>query len=222
MHSIVATDVAKAKIYQKKDEFKFTIRYGNGDVHLSPAFQLIGTVHWGDGTVGTYNSFERPRHVYHIEQGSWSDPIQVSYYGEFKDARGTDQYRQPELFNANDNSNHATSLVILSIDTKLPKSFFENALDPSKIGNFMYLFQGNSAGTIPISDLESIPQNLFSECTYVDPSIAAGFYGCFINCKKITSSVPELWLQFPDVDGRRCFRNCTRAANYSSIPSNWR
>ena len=65
--------------------------------------------------------------------------------------------------------------------------------------------------------ITGIPSGLFSACPLVE-----SFYECFDSCKDVTGNVPELWNDYPNADGRDCFNDCTQAANYSSIPANWR
>ncbi len=36
------------------------------------------------------------------------------------------------------------------------------------------------------------------------------------------SAVPELWISHPNVTGKDCFSNCTKASNYASIPDDWK
>lgn len=65
--------------------------------------------------------------------------------------------------------------------------------------------------------LLEVPEHLFAnnlEIVTADQS--------FYECQKIVSAVPELWLR-PLITGfLQCYFNCTSAANYASIPSNWK
>lgn len=65
--------------------------------------------------------------------------------------------------------------------------------------------------------IESIPSSLFNNC----PNITS-FIQCFDGCSRITTNVPELWEQYPNAWGYLCYRGCSNAANYSSIPSAWK
>ena len=71
----------------------------------------------------------------------------------------------------------------------------------------------------------------FSMCsgiTTVAPDIFDGstnivnFELTFYDCINITSNVPILWTRYNVTSCYGCFLNCTKAANYSSIPSGWR
>lgn len=97
--------------------------------------------------------------------------------------------------------------------------------------------------------LTSIPDGLFDDCTaavyftmafynctnltYVPSGLfqystaALYFSACFASENwagmQITSAVPELWVTHPDaVTKNNCYYGCQSAANYSSIPSDWR
>ena len=66
-------------------------------------------------------------------------------------------------------------------------------------------------------ELETVPSDLFYNC-----QSATTFYQCFADDRAITSSVPELWISHPNADHYWCFYRCTNAANYASIPSDWK
>lgn len=67
------------------------------------------------------------------------------------------------------------------------------------------------------SYITTIPHDLFD-----NNPLANDFSWCFEDCSGITDDVPALWLDFPSADGYGCFSGCTRATNYSSIPSDWK
>lgn len=66
-------------------------------------------------------------------------------------------------------------------------------------------------------NLKYVPNNLFDKQT----NISVLSY-CFFICENITSSVPELWLKFPNASKINCFYGCTNASNYSDIPDEWK
>lgn len=65
--------------------------------------------------------------------------------------------------------------------------------------------------------LTSIPGGIFDSNPLVDMLL-----GAFSYCTKVTSSVPALWASFPSANGTECFKSCTKAANYASIPDGWK
>lgn len=64
--------------------------------------------------------------------------------------------------------------------------------------------------------LESVQSDLFDGL----PNII-DFTNAFLNCSHITSSVPELWVDYPNVYSDQCFEGCRNAANWTSIPRSW-
>lgn len=66
------------------------------------------------------------------------------------------------------------------------------------------------------TSLTSIPYTLFDNTNITNVS------SMFIGCRNITGPVPELWNnpQFTSYYG--CFRGCTKASNYASIPASWK
>ena len=132
------------------------------------------------------------------------------------------------------------SVQILTLDrcsylTSIPKKLFWNC--SGWIDEYSGLFYGcSSLAQIPqglfdraaaaisfdsvfrgCTSLTSIPSGLFDHCQNVET-----FEESFFACTGITGAVPELWLSHPNASGRACFRYCTNAANYASIPSGWR
>lgn len=105
----------------------------------------------------------------------------------------------------------------------------------TKLTNAMYLFQNTNITSIPTNLfinnplietfyfafsnclITSIPSTLFDSCQNVKT-----FTSTFRNCKSITSAVPTLWDRTNVEDSTGCFYGCTKATNYSSIPSEWR
>lgn len=67
------------------------------------------------------------------------------------------------------------------------------------------------------SRLAEIPAGLFNGCTG-----ANNFSQCFLNCSGVISSVPELWVDYPDSSHSLCYGNCSNAANYADIPADWK
>lgn len=65
--------------------------------------------------------------------------------------------------------------------------------------------------------LNTVPASLFIQISSI-----TDFRSCFYDCRNIISTVPELWLLFPNANGDDCYWNCTGAANYSDIPAAWR
>ena len=65
-------------------------------------------------------------------------------------------------------------------------------------------------------NLKTVPMNLFQNVT------GTYFNMCFDGDSQITSSVPELWKRTGVNNYTHCYRNCKKAANYSSIPSGWK
>lgn len=65
-------------------------------------------------------------------------------------------------------------------------------------------------------ELKSIPSDIFSH----NPNIET-FFETFSGCSSVESSVPTLWEDFQDADGRGCFLGCVKASNYEDIPPEW-
>jgi hypothetical protein len=88
---------------------------------------------------------------------------------------------------------------------------------PSNLFQYNTLVTNFSSCFYECTDLITIPSNLFQYNTLV-----TNFSSCFYNDSSITSSVPELWNRTNVTDYTRCYYNCSKAANYSSIPASWR
>lgn len=71
--------------------------------------------------------------------------------------------------------------------------------------------------TFAFTPIEGIPPQLFDSCKNM-----IEFYHTFEGCTSVKTNVPELWKQFPNATGYGCFRGCINAANYDSIPEDWR
>ncbi len=70
------------------------------------------------------------------------------------------------------------------------------------------------------SSILSVPENMFDG----SPNVL-DFHACFYRCSKITTNLPKLWTRtnFPDSSYYSyCFYGCTSAANYASIPADWK
>jgi len=69
------------------------------------------------------------------------------------------------------------------------------------------------------TSLTSLPSNMFKlDIPLAGSEFARAFYGC----TGITSDVPDLWNYYDSAYGALCFRNCTNASNYASIPAAWK
>lgn len=91
--------------------------------------------------------------------------------------------------------------------TSIPSGLFDkNTL----VTNFSYTF-------IRCYALTSIPANLFSKNSKV-----TNFSYTFYNCRSVTSNFPTIWTSHPNANGSKCFWNCSKAANYASIPAAWK
>jgi hypothetical protein len=89
----------------------------------------------------------------------------------------------------------------------IPSNLFQyNTL----VTDFYYCFRD-------CTSLTTVPSNLFDNNTLV-----TNFASCFSSCSSITSSVPVLWNRTNVTSYTYCYRNCTKAANYSSIPTGWK
>lgn len=117
--------------------------------------------------------------------------------------------------------------------TTIPEELFAGCIYASSFDN---CFNG-------CSSLTTIPGGLFAGCTYVEY-----FSSCFSNCTGITTIsegifegctrvidlsfcfdkssklryAPPFWKDYPRVDSRECFRECTSASNYNEIPDSWK
>lgn len=91
--------------------------------------------------------------------------------------------------------------------TSIPKDLFKYN---TSVIYFNYCFEN-------CTSLTTIPTDLFKYNTN-----AIGFNNCFYNCSNVTSAVPELWVSHPNANHTKCFYKCTKASNYSSIPSKWK
>lgn len=93
-----------------------------------------------------------------------------------------------------------------SIETILESIFLYN----TELTNVAYCFYG-------CSKIKYIPSKVFRFNKKI-----TNFSYTFANCTGIVGDVPELWNEFPDATGTGCFRGCTNASNYASIPDNWK
>lgn len=93
-----------------------------------------------------------------------------------------------------------------SIDTILESIFLYNL----ELTNVSYCFYG-------CSKIKYIPSRIFRFNKKI-----TDFSYAFADCNNIVGDVPELWNDFPDAIGTGCFRGCTKASNYASIPDNWK
>ena len=93
-----------------------------------------------------------------------------------------------------------------SIETILESIFLYN----TELTNVAYCFYG-------CSKIKYIPSKVFRFNKKI-----TNFSYTFANCTGIVGDVPELWNEFPDATGTGCFRGCTNASNYDSIPDNWK
>lgn len=91
--------------------------------------------------------------------------------------------------------------------TSIPEGLFSRS---TKAITFTACFMSNIK-------LEYVPETLFDNC-----ESATNFGSCFASCSSINSFVPELWIKYPNADGNDCYLRCTKALNYSDIPSSWR
>lgn len=66
------------------------------------------------------------------------------------------------------------------------------------------------------TSLSSIPEELFVYCTEIN-----NFSNCFSGCNGIGIDVPNFWELYPGATGTNCYKNCTRAADYYTIPYEW-
>lgn len=89
---------------------------------------------------------------------------------------------------------------------EIPSDLFDGCED---VLNFHWCFYR-------CTSLEYVPSTLFNNLRVSD------FTQCFGQDGAITSFVPELWLYYSDVSHAECFWMCFNAANYSSIPSDWK
>ena len=69
------------------------------------------------------------------------------------------------------------------------------------------------------TSLKILPSNMFSNSI---PLGGSDFSRTFYGCTGIISNVPDLWNYYNSAYGQYCFRNCTNAANYASIPNEWK
>ena len=94
--------------------------------------------------------------------------------------------------------------------TTIPSNLFDNNTAVTDFNSCFY----------NCTSLTTIPSDLFDNNTAV-----TSFNGCFGGCTSLTSTVPTLWdeTKWPEVAlYNRCFRDCTSAANYADIPSDWK
>ena len=91
--------------------------------------------------------------------------------------------------------------------TSIPNGLFDNC---SKVTTFSSCFAR-------CGNLTSIPEGLFDNCPEV-----TNFSECFYVCES-ARKLPELWLKFynSSVKREKCFEQCIRASNYSSVPVSW-
>lgn len=69
--------------------------------------------------------------------------------------------------------------------------------------------------------LKVIPPTLFNPLVYASWMGGYVFTDCFYGDSGILADVPAIW-NMTNASGYRCFRNCTNASNYASIPAAWK
>jgi hypothetical protein len=75
-----------------------------------------------------------------------------------------------------------------------------------------------SGGVFPYHTLTTVANCFDVADTVTWANVQYLFYGC----SYITSALPALWTRSPlPTSYTYCFRNCTQASNYSSVPSGW-
>lgn len=90
--------------------------------------------------------------------------------------------------------------------TSIPTGLFANCI---KAENFDGCFENNPS-------LITVGINVFQNTSAND------FTNCFRNDSGITSSVPELWNEYPSAIHDECYKGCYGATNYASIPVDWK
>ncbi len=116
----------------------------------------------------------------------------------------------------------------------VPGGLFRYNVDAS---NFSSCFQRNPAfNLIPVDLFRfNVKATNFSQCFRLCPGLASipsavfqyntlatNFSYCFSESTGIASSAPSLWTLFPAATGTGCFKDCTKIANYASIPAGWK
>lgn len=89
----------------------------------------------------------------------------------------------------------------------IPESLFEHN---SKATNFNECFR-------ECRILDRIPERLFDNVSSIEY-----ISSCFNGCASLEGDVPRLWERFQTSKHFNCFRGCTKTANYSEIPSDWK
>lgn len=119
--------------------------------------------------------------------------------------------------------------------SSIPENLFKNN---SLVEDFSYCFDTSLIDTIPTSLFynnikATIFSHTFSNCDYL-LNVGLNLFdknkniteidGCFSWCTEITSLLPDVWnkSKFPNItNGDRYAEECTKAANYNEIPSNF-
>ena len=99
------------------------------------------------------------------------------------------------------------------LEGDIPDKLFENNYSA-------YSFEGLFSGCENLTGISGDPQNLFSYTIAATP--IANFNNTFLNCKGITTDIPELWASYTKAYHENTFRGCTNAANYAKIPADWK
>jgi len=136
-------------------------------------------------------------------------------------------------------------------DCPLITTFYYAFLNSTFTGPCPRIFDNNTLATIFYRcfygcDIESVPSGLFD-----NNSLVTDFNGLFQNCNTLltapsdlitigkhpsvnnlgftyygctglTSTVPELWVDFPAATHTSCFANSVSIANYADIPAGWK
>lgn len=91
--------------------------------------------------------------------------------------------------------------------TSIPSGLLDNNVYAE---HFMQMFMA-------CTSLVTIPSTLFDNTVLV-----TDLEQCFDDCSSVTSNVPALWVDYPSADHAYCFHGCVLAANYASIPDDWK
>lgn len=196
MHSIVPDSVA---IFPKKDtSFRFTIKVP-GVEGTSPAYSLRLTIN--------RTSQDQKTRIYWGD-GSYKDCLWSGTATESHTYSDNGIYQIKiegffsDIWPYNASGSSRIDRVLLSIDTPFPETMQNRKYA-------IYLFYRSLV-------LQKVPNDLFVNCTSIN-----NFSYAFENCTELERA-PDLWNQFPNATGTRCFRGCSNASNYSSIPSDWK
>lgn len=72
------------------------------------------------------------------------------------------------------------------------------------------------SGCFADTGITRVPPLLYDKC-----ALATNFVDTYRDCYDLQKA-PDLWVQFPDANGRSCFSGCTYASNYDDIPWGWK